>query len=100
MTLNLKKLAWTAITLGGLSIAALGVTGTAAEARTVCDWRGCYTVPGYGYYDRYDRGWRRDWRDRRDWERRHYYRDRYYYGRPYYDRRYRGGSSGSLWFNF
>jgi hypothetical protein len=64
----------------------------------VCDWRGCHYVPGY-YGGNYDRGWRHDWRDRRDWERRHYYRDRYDYGRRY-DRRYYGGSSGSLYFNF
>jgi len=88
-----RKLIGTAIMLAGISVAALAATSAPAAARTVCDWRGCYHVPGYyGRYDRY-------WRDRRTWERRHFYRDRYYYGRPYYDRRYRGPST-SLWFNF
>jgi hypothetical protein len=92
--LTLRKLAGTAIMMAGISLAALSATSAPAAARTVCDWRGCYWVPGYygRYYDRYD------WRDRRDWERRHYWRDRYY-DRRYYDRRYRG-PSGSLYFNF
>ena len=99
MTITLKKFALAAITLGGLSLATLGVTSAPAAARTVCDWDGddCRHVPDY-YNRYYDRDWRHDWRERRDWERREAWRHRYY--DRYYDRRYYGGPSGSLYFNF
>ena len=102
MTINFKKFALAAITLGGLSFATLGATSTAAAARTVCDWDGddCRWVPSY--YDR-GYGYDRDWHERHEWEERREreawrHRD---YDRPYYyDRRYYGPSGGNLWLNF
>ncbi len=122
MNTTFKKLALAAVTLSGLSLAALSIASAPAEARVVCDRDGddCRQVPGW--YDRDDRvvcdrdgddcrrvgGYDRDdyWRWRRhEWEERHEgwgWGNRTTWSAPYYRsyNDYYRPSGGSVWFGF
>lgn len=118
MSISIKKLALAAVTLSGLSLAALSIASAPAEARVLCDRDGddCRQVPDWndrynsnvvcdedgddcrrvrGWYGRgdYDDDWR--WRHAQEEQREH---SRTYWSAPYYQnygyQRSYGGWSG------
>ena len=123
MSTRFRKFALAAVTLSGLSLAALGIASAPAQARVVCDADGddCRQVPDWRERqdnvvcdeDGDDCHRDRDWRDRDDaWRWRHAQEERreqsyrqYNWGAPYtpsyrgYDY-YRPTSGASMWFGF